>query len=76
MKGITGRDCRQFVFFWTLSCLLVFVLIAISVHTMSVSFPSLDDAFIDFIASLPSAQYLFRHADRLSRRPERIGVKP
>ena len=58
MKGITGRDCRQFVFFWTLSyllvfvlVLLVFVLVTIPVYTMSLSFPSLDAAFIDLIAN-------------------------
>ena len=51
MKGITGRDCRRFAFFWTLGYLLVFVLITIPFHTMSMNFPSLDDAFVDFIAS-------------------------
>ena len=51
MKGITGRDCRRFAFFWTLGYLLALVLIAIPVHTMSMNFPSLDDMFVDFIAS-------------------------
>lgn len=51
MKGIASRDCRRFAFFWTLGYLLVFVLITIPVHTMSMNFPSLDDTVIDLIAS-------------------------
>lgn len=48
-KGITRRDRRRFVLFWTLGCVLIWTLLAISAHRISITFTSLDSNLVAFI---------------------------
>jgi len=48
-KRITRRDRRRFVLFWTLGCVLIFTLIFILVHRISITFTPLDSHLVAFI---------------------------